>query len=139
MTKTRTCKGCNVSHSIEDFAMTGVKDKSGNEYRRWYCVPNGCYWAHKKKTPNGRMSKARVVREYKADLSCCECGYSLKKRGKRFTTWALQFHHHDSTKESNVGQMVSDGFSLSKIFKEIEKCIVLCANCHMELHGHQSY
>ena len=51
----------------------------------------------------------------------------------------IQFHHHDHTKEANVGNMISNGFGLKKIFDEIKKCIVLCANCHMELHGHQNY
>jgi len=139
LTKTRMCKGCNSRFNIKDFALTGVYDKSGKPYRRYYCTVNGCYWSHKKKNPNGRMTKARKVREYKEKLSCVQCGYSKKKRGKRFSTWVLQFHHHDSTKEANVGQMVSDGFSLLKIFKEIKKCIVLCGNCHVELHYHTTY
>jgi hypothetical protein len=122
-----------------EFARTGVNDKSGNPYRRYYCKKYGCYWSHKKKTPNGRMEKARKIREYKEQLSCKVCGYSHKSRGKKFTTWALQFHHHDSKKEANVGDMISDGFALSKIFKEIKKCIVLCANCHMELHAYKNY
>jgi len=139
MTKTRTCKGCNKSMDLIEFARTGVNDKSGNPYRRYYCKKYGCYWSHKKKTPNGRMEKARKIREYKEQLSCKVCGYSHKSRGKKFTTWALQFHHHDSKKEANVGDMISDGFALSKIFKEIKKCIVLCANCHMELHAYKNY
>ena len=139
MTKTRTCKGCNASLNIEEFALTGMLDKSGRPYRRYYCKTNGCYWAHKKKTPNGRMEKARKLREYKETLSCGGCGYSKEKRGKKFSTWALQFHHHDSSKEANVGQMISDGFSLRKIFEEIAKCLVLCGNCHIELHFHKNY
>ena len=30
----------------------------------------------------------------------------------------------------NIGDAVRDGISLDRIKKEIEKCIVLCANCH---------
>jgi len=139
MTKTRTCKGCNVTMELEHFAKAGASDKSGRPYRRHYCTHNGCYWDHKKKTPNGRMAKAEKIRDYKAELNCGSCGYSKKTRGNKFTTWALQFHHHDASKEANVGDMLSNGFGLKKIFQEIKKCIVLCANCHMELHGHQSY
>ena len=124
---------------LVEFARTGMNNKSGNPYRRYYCKKYGCYWSHKKKTPNGRMEKARKIREYKEQLGCKVCGYSHKSRGKKFTTWALQFHHHDSKKEANVGDMISDGFALSKIFKEIKKCIVLCANCHMELHAYKNY
>ena len=67
------------------------------------------------------MEKARKVREYKQQLSCGSCGYSHKSRGKKFSTWALQFHHHDHTKEANVGNMLRDGFGLRKIFQEIKK------------------
>ena len=136
---TRTCKGCNISMPLDSFAKTGMFDKSGKPYRRYYCSKNGFYWSHKKNTPNGRISKAKKIREYKEKLCCGSCGYSKKTRGKRFSTWALQFHHHDCNKEANVGQMLSDGFSFKNIINEIKKCIVLCANCHMELHGHQTY
>ena len=49
MTKTRTCKGCNKSMNLIEFAKTGMYDKSGNPYRRYYCNKYGCYWSHKKK------------------------------------------------------------------------------------------
>ena len=145
MTKTRTCKGCLENMPLDDFANAGGFDKSGKPYKRYYCAKNGCYWARKKNSPNGRMSKATAIREYKEKCSCSnpKCpidgGYSKENRGDQFTTWALQFHHHDSSKDANVGQMISDGYSLKKIFTEIKKCIVLCAICHMELHGHKSY
>ena len=138
-TGTRTCKGCHVTMPLTSFAKSGRLNKAGEPYRRYYCAENGCYWARKKNSPNGRMSKATAIREYKGKCSCVDCGYSKKTRGKKFTTWALQFHHHNSDKEANVGQMISDGYGLKRIFNEIKKCIVLCANCHMELHGHQSY
>jgi len=34
----------------------------------------------------------------------------------------------------NVADAVRDGISLDRIEKEIEKCIVLCANCHAIRH-----
>ena len=144
-TETRTCKGCYKTMKLEHFAKSGRDNKAGEPYRRHYCAKNGCYWARKKNSPSGRMAKATAVRKYKEQCSCenpkCSTkgGYSKETRGKKFTTWALQFHHHDSSKEANVADMISNGFGLKKIFKEIKKCIVLCAICHMELHGHQSY
>lgn len=57
---------------------------------------------------------------------CQLCGYD-----KTFT--ALEFHHIDeSTKEFGI----SDGQSrsLQKQIDEIHKCILVCANCHREIH-----
>lgn len=44
----------------------------------------------------------------------------------------LTFHHVHGTKKGNVSQMVNQGFSLRLIQEEIDKCDILCANCHMK-------
>lgn len=61
--------------------------------------------------------------KYKATLSCSRCIESDYR--------CLDFHHKDrTTKTAAVSQMVNEGKSLKSIKKEIEKCIILCANCH---------
>jgi hypothetical protein len=37
---------------------------------------------------------------------------------------------HIRDKKYNVSRMIHDGFSWAAIKKEIEKCEVVCANCH---------
>ena len=37
-------------------------------------------------------------------------------------------------KENIVARMISNNYTLDSVFDEIEKCIVLCANCHREFH-----
>jgi hypothetical protein len=57
---------------------------------------------------------------------CSLCGYS-KHLG------SLQFHHLDpSKKDFRLGKMGSH--SLDKILKEVDKCVLLCSNCHQEVH-----
>ena len=46
----------------------------------------------------------------------------------------LDFHHINDDKEGNISRMVSDTISKDRILAEIDKCIVLCANCHRKLH-----
>lgn len=47
----------------------------------------------------------------------------------------LQFHHLDpSTKSFSINRAVMKCRSWDEIESEIEKCIVLCANCHAKLH-----
>ena len=62
-----------------------------------------------------------IIAEAKAGKSC-ECGESNPK--------ILEFHHLDrSEKVANVGHKVK-GWSKDRIFAEIDKCILLCVNCH---------
>ena len=64
--------------------------------------------------------------EYKATLACAKCGNNHPA--------VLDFHHPDpSKKEGNVVRLMSSGY-YKRAYKEIEKCIVLCANCHRIHH-----
>jgi len=59
---------------------------------------------------------------------CIACGYD------RYIG-ALDFHHlNENEKIYNVGTLISGGSRLKAIV-EIQKCILLCSNCHRELHG----
>jgi len=46
---------------------------------------------------------------------------------------ALDFHH-EGVKGDDVSAMVNDGYARSRIREEIDRCIVLCANCHRKEH-----
>lgn len=62
---------------------------------------------------------------YRATQKCNRCGYSDFR--------ALHFHHLGD-KHMSVSQMVKDGYAWKRILTEIEKCEVLCANCHAIEH-----
>lgn len=58
--------------------------------------------------------------------SCCVCGYNKSNA-------ALQFHHLDpNEKEFQLTKSVTLSFDKAKI--ELDKCILVCANCHAEIH-----
>ncbi len=43
----------------------------------------------------------------------------------------LDFDHRDQkTKKFNLAEAISGGISMSRIKTEIEKCDIVCANCH---------
>jgi hypothetical protein len=42
----------------------------------------------------------------------------------------LEFDHCSGKKDFNISTGLQLGFSLAVLKKEIEKCQVLCANCH---------
>lgn len=59
---------------------------------------------------------------------CGICGYNKCTR-------ALCFHHVDpSKKEFKLRTFRSMCISWERIVKELRNCVLLCANCHMEVH-----
>lgn len=47
----------------------------------------------------------------------------------------LDFHHTDTErKEMTISSMISYGYSKERLLAEIEKCEILCANCHRKRH-----
>lgn len=67
--------------------------------------------------------------EYIMGAECCVCGYNK-------TTWALHYHHIDPSKKVfNLSKVRSDSIPWEDIENELRKCVVLCANCHAEVHA----
>lgn len=56
----------------------------------------------------------------------CQCGYSKCDK-------ALHFHHLDPN-EKDFQISASNNRSWNVIVKELDKCVLLCANCHAEEH-----
>ncbi len=78
---------------------------------------------YKKKIRNELKNEA--VR-YKGG-KCIKCGYNTCNR-------ALEFHHIDpDEKDFNISQ-ANTKYTFDKIKKELDKCVLLCGNCHAELH-----
>ncbi len=59
---------------------------------------------------------------------CSSCGYDKNLAG-------LCFHHLDTSKKDFTLDMRSlSNKSMNSILSELEKCVLLCHNCHMEHH-----
>lgn len=88
-----------------------------------------CRKAKRKRTQKVHRDKAFVkFIKYKEGVGCAKCGYN-KYSG------ALDFHHIDpSTKERRVtaSMFYSNSYTIKK---ELKKCILVCKNCHYELHS----
>lgn len=73
---------------------------------------------------NWKKDKKKILVEYKGG-KCEKCGYNK-------CIEALDFHHIDpSQKEFGIS---SNSYSLERMKKEVDKCILVCANCHREIH-----
>ena len=77
----------------------------------------------------GSRRKAELVRSKGGKCQCCGYGQNLA---------ALQFHHICSAgKAFQLDIRSLSNRSSRSIHSEAEKCILLCANCHAEIHNPQ--
>lgn len=85
-----------------------------------------CYRATQCKTDN--PTKIKLVNMKGG--ACSSCGYSSR-------ACALDFHHVDGrgapTKSLTIGSRTKKS-DLISLTAEVEKCILLCSNCHLEHH-----
>ena len=66
-----------------------------------------------------------LMREIKAHTGCEVCGYNSCIR-------SLQFHHINP--EEKALTLSRGCFSAMEALREISKCVVVCSNCHAEIH-----
>jgi L-lactate utilization protein LutB len=73
------------------------------------------------------------LRQYKSKLCCIKCGESHPA--------CLQFHHRDRENKSfGIGSFIGrTHLSIKRLKKEIDKCDVLCGNCHAILHWREMH
>lgn len=118
MSEKYTCTSCKNLQDKENF-FKHSQTKSGLRLNR-------CKKCDTEYHRNRRQRRKKELLEYKGG-KCQICSYD-KYWG------ALEFHHTDpSKKDFEIG----DGCrkSLEKLKAEIDKCILVCSNCHKEIHS----
>jgi len=60
---------------------------------------------------------------------CCICGYSRCRN-------SLTFHHiNPKEKTETIGRLLSKIRPWKRIVEELKKCVLVCTNCHAEIHA----
>ena len=75
-----------------------------------------------------RRVKKQLVEDYKLGAGCARCGYKV-------CAAALDFHHLNPADKKMSLKQSSWSSCTSRIEEELKKCIVLCKNCHYEIHN----
>jgi hypothetical protein len=101
-----------------------------NEYQRKYFQKGGP--GHKKQMLRIKNRKKEIhdwIQRYKENLQCERCPESHPA--------CLDFHHKDpKEKDIEISLIaVRKGWAIKRIMEEIEKCEILCANCHRKEHA----
>lgn len=95
-----------------------IRNKSANNRQYCYdCLPEG-------KTATRAVYTELIKKKYGG--KCIICGYDRCMS-------ALEFHHLDPNKKEGI---VSDNNgTVEKSLIEAKKCILICSNCHREIHA----
>lgn len=128
---TMKCNKCHKEKPEEEFPF---KNKALNK-RSSICKE--CQWeyklahyysnkeAHYERNKKTEQRISQYIDNYKRTHPCSICGESAIE--------CLDFHHLRD-KEVEVAKLRRKG-SLKKVIEEIDKCVVLCANCHRKVHA----
>ena len=110
---TRYCSRCKITQELKNF----YKRKRGG-YKNW------CKKCLIEYNPIINYKNKIKAIEYKGG-QCSICGYNK-------CYWSMHFHHtNPNTKEFNLNRMWRKKWD--NIVLELEKCILLCSNCHGEV------
>ena len=131
--KVKICGGCKQEKPLSEFYNNKSK-KDGKQSCCKLCTNkavNNHYTNNKKYYKDKRGKRAYGIREWvrelKSTLACTACGENHPA--------TLDFHHRNpQEKDLEISKMSTYGWSVERMQKEIDKCDVLCSNCHRKLH-----
>lgn len=130
-TQVKICTRCKEEKSIDKFNRKGsgyqyhCRDCSKKILKEDYVNNKDRYLA---KTLKNKTLAIKEIKEFKNTLKCMCCDEK--------ETCCLDFHHLDPNKKDfNIGSKSVTGITLETLKKEINKCVVLCSNCHRKVHA----
>ena len=115
--ETKICSKCHRELPLDCFHKNGFNSKGEQKYRG-YC--KDCANTLEKTRYHNKKDFIDSQKQ-----KCFKCGDTR--------TYVLDYHHIDPSKKDFTIGRIKKG-SLDLIQQEIDKCIVLCANCHREFH-----
>ena len=129
--ETKICSKCSTEKVLEDFPYKNkelnVKNSVCKTCQREYKT---IYYNNNKDThyERNKITESKI-RAYVTNIKkqgCIICKETFEK--------CLEFHHlNPLNKDLSIAELCKKG-SLNKVKLEIDKCILLCANCHRKVH-----
>lgn len=130
---TKLCKKCNIEKSSDDFGKTNLK-KDGlqtfckicaSEISKRYYKDNNKKDLYSKRAQRRRGEISTIIHFIKSKYKCAFC-----EEGEPV---CLDFHH-TKDKEFELSSP-SLNKAIPKLIAEINKCEILCSNCHRKVHA----
>jgi hypothetical protein len=132
--KTKVCSKCGNEKSYDNDFLWRNKKKGLKHSQCSLCYKetrkssygNNRQYYYERNLKKRKQSTDWLV-EYKKNKKCYFCNET--------EPICLDFHHIDDTKkEFNISNMKYQ--STERMKKEIEKCVIVCSNCHRKIHTH---
>jgi len=129
---TKICSKCGEEYDISHFSWSikGIKRHAkclkcrSGERIQYYQNHKEEELKYKYERQKDRRDEARAyVWEYLSNHVCADCG--------EYDPLVLTFDHVRGTKKMNVSQMINQGYSIEVLQEEINKCEIVCNNCHL--------
>lgn len=111
MSATKKCNKCYMHKEIDEF----YKHPANKGRRHHTC--RACKLI-------ARKHRWFEIFKYKGS-KCCHCGISDLHHPEIY-----EFHHIDPTLKVNTVSSMLSGASDKTLYAEVDKCILVCANCH---------
>lgn len=104
--------------------------------KKWYADPKNA----KDKKENAKKHRSlslnrnvEYVLQYKLKHPCTKCAEYHPEYVEKHPS-CLQFHHCKGDKEMEVSNLARHLVSIKRLQAEMDKCIVVCGNCHTRMH-----
>jgi hypothetical protein len=123
----KTCPRCSLAKKAADFPINRMRPDG----RGTYCLVCQRQYCREHYRANRPSYVARAVKRHKVLLAemrdrkrdpCCDCG-------RVYPPWCMDFDHVRGAKRNHVSRVLQSG-SRTGVAAEIDKCDLVCANCH---------
>ena len=132
----KKCTMCKESKEITDFNKNKTKhDGYNNICRECSKARSKQYYnmnplQHRKAVAKRNAIQRTIIRDYIIEQKTSGCILCDET-----DPCCIDFHHTDPTSKAfGIGSAGGRGIPINDIQKEINKCVLLCANCHRKVH-----
>jgi hypothetical protein len=137
--KGKICTKCGVEKPIEEFGWkyqalekrhSVCKTCTAARSRKWYYENKERQIKNVSRNNRSYREKAReFIWDYFSAHPCSVCGET--------DPIVLEFHHIKGDKLMEISKLIGRGVTFETLEAEIEKCVVVCANCHRRITANE--
>jgi len=134
--KNKTCRRCETEKLLSEFH----KKKDSRDGRHSFCKQCAIAGAKKHYADNADVLRPKMVahaarkrrkfhglvNSIKEEAGCALCDEA--------DPCCMDFHHINNDKDRDVSYLAQSK-SLTRLIREINKCVCVCANCHRKIHA----